>query len=166
MCLIKGQTFSTSSQSRPQTGYPYRLRIHADKGATGQCCYYMHRHQCLHTDGYGSSCTFKVSQQISVNRAGTIHLRDKQNANHSSVRRRKRNQSGSQSCYSRHRRSHKETCTDWIFIEIGSVERWHQTLFSQVRALRLALVNRLHNKIDSVTGDTSLHAVACETCHF
>ena len=32
----------------------------------------------------------------------------------------------------------------------GSVERWHQTLFTQVRALRLVLVNRLQLKMTDV----------------
>ena len=32
----------------------------------------------------------------------------------------------------------------------GSVERWHQTLFSQVRALRLALDHRLQLKLSDL----------------
>ena len=46
----------------------------------------------------------------------------------------------------------------------GSVERWHQTLCNQVRAVRLAPVNRLHLHLADLLVIHPFHAVDSQTC--
>ena len=141
-CSSARQTITTSNHSESQTGHSNRLCIHVHKVSIGQCGHFLHRHCRSHTDGDGSSCTFKVGKQVRINRNNTIDLRNRKNTSHSSTRRRKRKGSGSQGCHSRRWRSHMETCTEGILTKSWFRRGWHQTLFSQVRRLGLALVNR------------------------
>ena len=100
-----------------------------------------------------------------MNRAKAIRLRDRQNASHSSVWRRRRHQSDSQSCYSGHRWAHRKARADRIFTKSRVRLKMASNTIQPSESASTRPSQQTSSRIDRSTSHTSLHAMDCKTRH-